>query len=350
MRILIACVGLALFGFGSGCELPVISTRSHVCLDGRTDVVAVMPPDVDHGPICEMPVVPLPTGCNGKIALIDVDGLLVNEERTGLFSLGQNPVGIFREKLDYVATHPGFCGVVLRINSPGGGVTAVDMMTRDLVSFKQRTGLPVVACLMDVGAGGGYYLASATDQIIAHPTTITGGIGVILNLYNLQEAMGQFSIIGVPVTSGPKIDIGTPVEAATPAERRILTDIAKQFHQRFIELVRQRRNLPADAPQMLFDGRIFTAAEALAYGLVDEIGYIDEAFARASEMGGAPTAGVVMIHRHNDRAQSPYDISPNTPLTKSLLAINMPGLDRAKLPTYLYLWQPDPSISATDKP
>jgi protease-4 len=360
MRILFACIGLAVLG--SGCELPVVKTRSDVCLNGRTDVVAVMPPDADHGPLCEMPVVPLPTGCNGKIALIDVDGLLVNEERTGLFSLGQNPVGIFREKLDYVATRPGFCGVVLRINTPGGGVTAVDMMTRELISFKQRTGLPVVALLMDVGAGGGYYLATACDLIVAHPTTITGGIGVILNLYNLDGFVNTYNIIPRPIKSGKHIDVGSPfdppvkdedgdgveLERITNIRRRILDDIAQQFHERFIEMVKQRRNLPADVPDILFDGRIFTAAEALHYGLVDEIGYMDESFARAGELGGCPAAGVVMIHRHNDRAQSPYDISANTPL--QLLPINIPGADRSKLPTYMYLWQPEPRLGVTDKP
>ena len=93
----------------AGCRIPAIppvTTFSKVGLTGTTDVIVNMPPDADHGPMVEMPVVPYPKNGCGKIAVIDVDGLLVYEERTGLFSLGQNPVAVFREKLDYIANNP----------------------------------------------------------------------------------------------------------------------------------------------------------------------------------------------------------------------------------------------------
>ena len=340
----------------AGCRIPAIppvTTFSKVGLTGTTDVIVNMPPDADHGPMVEMPVVPYPKNGCGKIAVIDVDGLLVYEERTGLFSLGQNPVAVFREKLDYIANNPnGFCGGLLRINSPGGGVTATDIMARELIAFKARTGLPVVTCIMAHGAGGAYYLAQASDHIIAHPTSVVGGIGVILNLYNVEGQMAQFNIFAVPIKSGKNIDLGTPTmrEGETKQQRRILATMANEFHERFITVVKQSRPVQVEDERSNFDGRVFTAAQAYERGLIDEVGYLDEAMNKVAELGNCQDAGLVMIHRKNDPVNSPYDISPNTPLQKTLLAVNVPGLDRSKLPTFLYLWQPEPSLSTTDSP
>ena len=96
---------------------------------------------------------------SGKVAIVDIDGILINKNISGLGSMGENPVALFREKLDALRVDPLVKAVVLRINSPGGGVTATDIMSRDLIRFREDTNVPVVACLMDVGAGGAYYLA-----------------------------------------------------------------------------------------------------------------------------------------------------------------------------------------------
>src|SRR5262245_61386728 len=134
-------------------------------------------------PLTEMTVSAGQGGKAGKVALLDVEGLLVNANLTGPYSAGDNPVDLFREKLDAASADPCVCAVVLRLNSPGGSVAASDMMWQELQRFRERTRRPVVACLMDLGTGGAYYLATACDQIVAHPLTVTGGIGVVLNLY-----------------------------------------------------------------------------------------------------------------------------------------------------------------------
>ncbi len=284
------------------------------------------------------------------MALIDVDGLLINEERVGIYSLGQNPVALFREKLDYVACRPEFCGVVLRIHSPGGGVTAVDIMARDLAAFKQKTGLPVVACLMDVAAGGAYFLATGADQIVAHPTTLTGGVGVILNLYNLQDTLQQFNILPQTVKAGENIDAGTPTEPLSEETELRLQQIADQFHARFITRIQASRPLTLAIDKRIFDGRIFTASEAKTVGFIDRIGYLDDALAMVGGSGDGRTVNAVMLHRRNDWARSPYDISPNTPIQRTLFPVDVPGLTRSHLPTFMYLWQPDPNLSVTHKP
>jgi protease-4 len=277
------------------------------------------------------------------VAVIDVDGLLLNSDATGLGSWGENPVSLFRERLDTIERDPRIRAVVVRINSPGGSVTASDIMWRDLLAFKRRTGLPVVACLMDVAAGGAYYLATSCDEIVAHPTSITGAIGCILNVYNLQDMMAQFNIIGVPIKAGNKIDLGTPIKALDDEHRELLQTMADEFHQRFRRIVVDRRDGVDPDESSTFDGRVFTAYQALDRHLVDRIGYLDDAIRSARQLAGVAQAEVMMLHRHDDPPLSQYATTPNTPLQKTILPINVPGLDRSRLPCFLYMWQMEPS-------
>ncbi|HVX14055.1 MAG TPA: S49 family peptidase [Pirellulales bacterium] len=332
-----ACLAIAFVLLSGGCRHPMQAiTQSHV--------TTTSPPMVDNGPLAEFTVMAGDATSAERIALVDVDGVLLNSDMTGMSSYGENPVALFREKLDCIAANPCYRGVVVRINSPGGGVTASDIMRRDLLSLKQRTGLPVIACLLDVGTGGAYYLATAADQIVAHPTSVTGGIGVILNLYNLQDAMAQFNIVGVPVKSGDNIDMGSPIREQPDNVRQMLQTMADEFHQRFRTAVEQAR--PAHDPRHAedFDGRVFTAQQAWQRGLIDSIGYLDDAVAIARLAARRPAARVVLLHRRQDRARSPYAITPNIPLQGAALPVSMPGLERCKLPTFLYIWEPDPTL------
>jgi protease-4 len=306
-------------------------------------VVAELPPHKDVAPVVPMRV--SPGDCVGpQIALIDVDGLLLNSNMTGILSAGENPVSAFREKLDCVARNNCYCAVVIRINSPGGGVTACDIMRRDLEQFRARTGLPVIACLMDLGTGGAYYLATASDHIVVHPTSITGGIGVILNLYNLQDTMAQANVEGRPIKSGQYTDLGTPIEPLDEDGEAILQNVADEFHARFRHVVRQSRRLALPDDDPLFDGRIFTAPHAQQLGLVDSIGYVDDALMLARQTAQCPGAPAVVLHRPRDPAKTVYDATPNSPGQANLLPFSIPGLDRTRLPTFLYLWQPEPTI------
>lgn len=328
-------VALALFL--AGCRHPIA-----VKTDSRVTVVSPAPHSM--GPLVAMPVVQGQVETPRRIALVDVDGLILNQPMTGLYSEGENPVALFREKLDQIARDPCYAAVVIRINSPGGGVTASDVIWHDLRELKARRGIPIVACLMDVGAGGAYYLATAADHIVAHPTSVTGGIGVILNLYNLEDAMAQFNAIGTPIKSGEYIDIGTPIRAQSDEARELLQTMANEFHERFKQVVLEARPQVAQDPPDVFDGRVFTAQQAIGLRLVDSIGYVDDAVAIAGQMGGAPGAPVVALHRCHDRARTPYDVTPNVPLQSTFLPLSIPGLERSRLPTFLYLWQPDPTL------
>ncbi len=201
-------------------------------------------------------------------------------------------------------------------------------MWHDLQEFKVRTHLPVVACLMDVGAGGAYYLSTGADHVVAHPTTITGGIGVILNLYNLEDAMAQFNVVGTPIKAGENVDLGTPIKPPSEAARAILQRMANEFHERFRRIVIERHPQLAHAPPDVFDGRVFTAQQALDLGLIESIGYLDQAAETARELGGAPGAPLILLHRPNDGARTPYDVTANVPIQTSFLPLSLPGLER----------------------
>ncbi len=289
-----------------------------------------------------------PSATAQKIAVLDVDGLLVNKNIGGFGSLGENPVALFREKLDAIMVDPSIAAIVLRINSPGGGVTAADIMMRDLLQVKNTRQLPVVACLMDVGAGAGYYLACSADVIVAHPTSIVGGVGVILNAYNMELAIEQFSIASIPIKAGERIDIASPEREMQMEERDILQGMADEFHQRFIQHVKTSRPVVATnqlAQEEIFDGRVVTGLRAQELSLVDEIGYLDDAVAAARKLASLPVESpLVMLRRDNDRAYTLLDVTPNTPTMSSLIPLKLPGLDRSSLPTFLYLWQPEPSL------
>ncbi len=315
---------------------------------------------------------PRQPGCAARIALIDVDGLLVNRNLSGSGSMGENPVAFFREKLEAAEADPCVQAVVLRINSPGGGVTACDIMREDLQRFRQRTGKPIVASLMDLGAGGAYYLASACDAIYAHPTTLTGGLGVILNRYDITDAMGQQNVFAEPIRSGKKIDMGSPAREIEEEEKEILEQIAKQYHQRLRIAVSDARpklstrlpeplapprqadeqaDSPGDTDQprdgSLFDGRVLLASDALQHGMIDQLGYLDDAIAAARAMAGLGQSNTIMYRRNNDRALTAYDITPNLPTPTVSVPLSIPGLDRSQLPVYLYLWQPEPLLERT---
>lgn len=308
----------------------------------RTSVVNKTIPSKDMSPIREMPIGP-PFGCEQKVAIIDVDGMLLNQNMTGFMSVGTNPVADFRAKLDY-AQRCCVRAVVVRINSSGGSVTASDIMCRELTSFKARTGIPVVACLMDVGAGGGYYLATAADQIVAHPTTMIGGIGVIMNLYDMEQQLENLNIWGQSIKAGDNVDLGTPLHPISDEGKEILQAIADELKERFHAVIQDGRGLVLSGEEEFLDGRVITSGHALEAGLIDSIGYLDDSMRLASELAGGVQLSPVVLHRREDVVQTGYGITPNDPSRSSMISIDVPGIKRSKLPLFLYIWQPDPTI------
>ena len=335
---------LAVIAGATGCQRYVVRTQNRVAFDGPIDtrITDFSPVSPIAGPV--RPVVAARGNADGRLALVDVDGLILNTPFAGPMSLGENPVALFREKLDAIEADACVRAVVLRVNSHGGGVAACIAMRRDLERFRTRTGKPVVACLMDTATGGAYYLASAADHVVAGPATVTGGVGVILNLFNLQDLMAQFNVLPQPVKTGELVDIGSSARPLKPAEKELLQAMTDEFHRQLrADIVRSRPRVN-DGQGTTFDGRIFTGGQALARGLVDRLGDLDDAIDLAAQWG-CPCAtsrpAVVLYRRNNDPANSVYAVSANIPLQGAGLLPNLPGLDRSKMPTFLSVWQPE---------
>jgi protease-4 len=283
-----------------------------------------------------------------RLAVIDVDGILLNQNREGIYDSGENPVAAFGEKLEAASRDSRVAAIVLRIHSPGGGGTACDILAQELDRWKAATRRPVVACLMDVATSGAYYLALGADRIVAHPTSLTGGIGVVFNHVNLEDAMAQLNVRDDPIKAGPLIDMGSVTKPLDPPSRQPLQEMADSFRQRFIDRVARRRPALSDADRRtLGDGRVVAAARALELHLIDRLGYIDDALAEAEHLAGVADAEVVLYNRGGSPARSLYAIAPSPPRLSEAIPFSYPGLDRTKLPTFHYLWQPDPTLPRT---
>jgi protease-4 len=337
----IALVFLVLVGLGTGCQRYTIRTQSRVALDTPIDtrITDISPVSPIAGPV--RPVVVGRGDSGTRIAILDVDGLILNTPFAGPMSLGENPVALFREKLDAVEADECVKAVVLRVNSHGGGVAACIAMRRDLERFKARSGKPVVACLLDMATGGAYYLASGADMVVSGQATVTGALGVILNLFNLQDLMAQYNVIPQPVKSGALVDIGSSSRPLKEAERTLLQAMADEFHNQLRDDIKRSRPKVNDAQGTTFDGRIFTGREALARGLVDSLGGLDDAIQFAAQLGcggNSVQPTVILYRRANDPANSIYAVTANIPLQGAGFLPNLPGLERSKMPTFLSAW------------
>jgi protease-4 len=280
-------------------------------------------------------------GATDKIALVDVTGLIINAPRPGFPSGGENPVARFSESLRRAAQDSRVKALVVRINSPGGSVTASDLIYREIARFRKETGKPVVVLMDSVAASGGLYAACAADEVIAHPTTITGSIGVIVQTFNFSEGMRKVGIGADAITSGPNKAMGSPFAPMPPEHRALLQQLVDEFHGGFRDVVvRARPALPAEDLQWIADGRVLTGRRAAEVGLVDRLGSMPEAFEAARTRAGLSRARLVKYHRPLEYVGSPYaSATPAGPTEINLLQVNLVDtlLD---MPGFYYLWVP----------
>jgi protease-4 len=280
---------------------------------------------------------------DGKILLMDVSGFLSDDAPSGVLTLGTPPPRVpllvrLREELKKAGEDPKVKALVLRINSPGGTVTASDIIYRELMAFKQTSRLPVIAAMMDVAASGGYYVALAADTIVAHPTTVTGSIGVIMISLNAEGLMQKIGVATAAIKSGERKDMGSPFRALTPEERQIFQGVIDDLHRQFVAKVAERRQLPAAVTTGLADGRIYTAEQALAHRLVDRVGYLPDALEAARRAAGLDEARVIVYKRPREYRATYYARSEAD--TGALATISqLTGMAGAG-PRFLYLFWP----------
>jgi protease-4 len=273
-----------------------------------------------------------------KVLLVDLAGVLAEEPIFTFEAKPQVPLlARVREELEKAAEDDRVRALVLRINSPGGTVTASDIVYHEITRFKARRKIPVVAAILDVGASGGYYVALAADRIVAHPTTVTGSIGVLMLTVNSGGLLEKIGVSTTYIKSGQYKDMGNPFRGLTTEERAIFQEVIDRLYGRFVTLVAKERRLDESKVRALADGRIYTAEEALSFGLVDRIGYLEDAIALAKGSAGLTDAKIVAYHRPRQYRATIY--SAADPPAPSASALDLVRLV-ASGPRFLYLWWP----------
>ena len=219
-----------------------------------------------------------------RVALVAVEGLIADSRSVV-------------EQLERYRTQPNVKALVVRIDSPGGAVAPSQEIYSGILKFRERSGKPVVASMGRVAASGGYYVAAAANRIVANPGTITGSIGVIMQLPNVSGLLQKMGISTTVIKSGEFKDLGGAVRDLTPAERKVLQDLLDDVHGQFIDAVAAGRKMDRTKVVSLADGRVFSGRSARELGLVDELGDLRDAIARAAALAGLQETPPVIQER-----------------------------------------------------
>ena len=275
-----------------------------------------------------------------KALLIPVNGIISDFSRKGFLRTEPSMVQEIVSQLDMAAKDPEIKAVLFKIDSPGGSVTASDMLYHEIQAFKEETGKTIAVSLMNVAASGGYYMSLPADMIMAHPTSITGSVGVIFLRPKVNGLMEKIGVDVVTHTSGTQKDMGSPFREASPEEERIFQGLAERLGSRFIDLVKKHRGVYGSELAEVETARIFLADEALRIGLVDEIGYLSDAFEKTRAMAGLPVDARLVVYR---RTEYPNDNIYNTQTrfqagSPSLVDLGIPASAKLSRSGFYYLW------------
>ena len=229
------------------------------------------------------------------VVIISVTALFVLGKKDSTFEFGEK-VGVVEisgliadpkptiEHLKKFRKDENIKAIVLRINSPGGGVGPSQEIYTEV---KKTTSLKkVVVSMGAVAASGGYYIAAAADHVMANPGTVTGSIGVLMEFANIEDLFRKVGLSAVVLKSGDYKDVGSPFRKMTPSERELLQGFVDNVHDQFVAAVAEGRKMPEEAVRPIADGRIFSGEQAKAYGLLDSLGNIEDAIAVAAQLGG----------------------------------------------------------------
>lgn len=286
----------------------------------------------------EVTLVPRPT--KNKILVVDVSGFIGTNLNPSLFQRETNLVASVSTRLEKARQDKDIRAIILRLDSPGGEVTAANIIYEEIKRFRQDTGKPVVALALSLATSGAYYIAAACDSIIAHPSTITGSIGVISLFPDIHSLLEKIGIKVNVIKSGRHKDSGSPFRPLSQEEERLFQNIIDELYQQFLEVVLQGRQGRINRQKLLSlaDGRIFTTSQALAEGLIDKIGYFQDALKEALRLSGLQEARVVTLTYYPKRKNNIYSLANFRPLLKKEKEI-IPLWDSLH-PGFYYLWLP----------
>ncbi len=279
-----------------------------------------------------------------KILMIDVSGTIASMVETGFPGREGDLVSRVYARLRLAARDPLVKGVILRLDTPGGEVTASDIIYHEVLRYRETTRKPVVGLMMGIAASGGYYIASACDRIIAHPTAVTGSIGVISIFPDAHELMAKVGVKVNVIKSRDFKDAGGPFREMTEEERRVFQGLIDEYYETFLAVVLKGRRGTVSEPELraLADGRVWTARQALGLKLVDGLGYFEDALRETERLAGTRNARVIGYTYFPKSESNIYAAAPESP------SLGLPSASRAAEALlaslksgFYYLWLPD---------
>jgi len=278
-------------------------------------------------------------GGGDKIVIVEVEGMLLNMKTGGFLQAQENDVSLFAQQLKKAEKDPAVKAIVLRINSPGGTVSASDLMYNEVLRFKERSHKVVVASAQDIVASGAYYVACSADKIVVQSTSVIGSIGVIFNTFDLSGTLDKVGARTNVIKSGPLKDMGSPFKAMDDNERAVMQAMVNEYYALFKKIVQTNRKLDDTTLAAVTDGRVFTGTRSVELHLADQTGLLPDAIQLARDLTHSPGARVVLYKRPYGYSGSIYAHSQEEPPRANVTEFNL--LPRTFLPTgFYYLWNP----------
>lgn len=232
-------------------------------------------------------------GGASKVLVVDLNGMIMGD---GSYASSQGSIEPVIKQLRYAADKSSIRAVILQVSSGGGGLTASDILYNEINNIRKK-GKIVVASIGAMAASGAYYTIAPVDHIVISPTGMAGSFGVIMNRMNIKELMNKIGVLPEPLMSTDMKDLGSPFRDLTEEEKQYFMDILNTYHNRFVKIISEGRDIPVADVKKLASGKLFTAEESIEYKLADSIGYFEDALTKAEEL--AEIKGATIIRYKN---------------------------------------------------
>jgi len=275
-----------------------------------------------------------------KVLLISVTGTISDSPKKDLISSSPSVVEEVVAQINKAKKDKQIKAVLFKINSPGGTITASDILYHEISVYKEKAGVKLAVSMMDLAASGAYYISLPADLIMAHPTTITGSVGVISLQPKVAGLMNKLGL-GVDVKKfGKHKDMGSPFRESSEEEQKLMQKTVNDFGERFIGLVKKHRKLSPQSLAEVSTARVFLADEALGLGLIDKIGYISDALKETKKIAGISEDAKVVVYRRTEFPEDNYYNIADAGFGKlSIPAINLELPEAFSLKAgFYYLW------------
>lgn len=265
---------------------------------------------------------------SSRIVVLDVSGVILDGD-LGPFSGGSyNHQGTL-EALDQIRDDETIAALVLRVDTPGGGVYESAELAEKINQLKEERGLPVYTVMERMATSGGYYISANTDKIFAKPDTITGSIGVIIQGFNITELLNKLGIEDQTITSGELKDLNSSTRENTQEELEVMQTLVDGMYERFVDTIESGRDLTREQIYQLGDGRIYDGLQAVENGLVDEIGGFDDALVHLTNAYELEDAQVIYVDTVANDFLSEFYLTVDAFLPKEMLPLPDLGQNNA---------------------